>query len=114
LDVAGPGLNFRNSDTVWNRESVARLPVGQWKPDPEAGVLMSRSVEIDGGAETYRTKARALRRQANAISDAQARTGILFTALYYEALADQMERTEAGPPADGAEAPEADRRPWAD
>ena len=71
---------------------------------------MNRSVEIDGGAETYRTKARALRRQSKAISDPQARTGMLFTALYYEALADQLERTDDVPAAD-VDAPEAGPRP---
>jgi len=75
---------------------------------------MSEPVEIDSGTGIYRKKARALRRRAEAISDANARTGMLFTALYYEALADQLERTEESPPADGEERPEADSRPQAD
>ena len=75
---------------------------------------MTEPAEIDGGAEIYRKKARALRRQAKAISDAEARIGMLFTALYYEALADQLARTEESPPVDEEERPEADSRPQAD
>ena len=75
---------------------------------------MSEPVDIDGGAGIYRKKARALRRRANAISDADARTGMLFTALYYEALADQMERLEENPLVGGEEKPEADSPPPVD
>ena len=75
---------------------------------------MSESVAADGGAEIYREKARALRRRANAVSDSQARVGMLFTALYYEALSDQLERTDEGSPADEDDRPDPDRRPLAD
>jgi hypothetical protein len=58
--------------------------------------------------------ARALRQRAQAIADADARTGVLFTALYYEALADQLERIEESALAHEEETAERDSRPPVD
>lgn len=57
---------------------------------------MSEDDDIGTGAKAYREKAHVLRKEADDLSDAEARTGLLFTALYYEALADQVERNEHG------------------
>jgi len=49
---------------------------------------------IAAGPENYRETAQALRKQAEEISARGPHTSLLFTALYYEKLANQVERTQ--------------------
>ena len=62
--------------------------VGNWVRFP-----MREADFVTTGAEDYRERAQALRKQAEGISLSGSHTSLLFTALYYEKLANQVERT---------------------
>ena len=55
---------------------------------------MRETFTTSAGADGYRETAHALRKQAERISAPGPHTSLLFTALYYEKLANQVERTE--------------------